>query len=60
MRKLFSKKTNNKNRNYILKDSIKVINKHISDFSISISGELAFNNPILYQRKNQQLNLDLF
>lgn len=51
---------NKKPKNYILKDSIKVINKHISDLSISISGELAFNNPILFQRKNQKLNLDLF
>ncbi len=45
---------------FILKDSIKVINKHFSELTISISGELAFGNTILIQRHFYKNNFEMF
>ncbi len=45
---------------YILQDSIKTINKHFSDLSISISGELTFNNSILYKRQFHKIEFEMF
>ena len=49
-----------KNLKYKLIDSAKAINKHFSDLSISISGELAFTNPILIQRQYYKSDLETF
>ena len=45
---------------FLLKDSIKTINKHFSDLSISISGELTFNDSILYKRQFHKIEFEMF
>ena len=65
MRNLFNKnhkKTENqkKNQQYVLKDSIKTINKHLSDLSVSLSGEFAYENTNTFFRKVNNSDLELF
>jgi hypothetical protein len=63
----FSNLTNNKkrknskaNKNYILKDSIKTINKNFFNLSVSLSGEFAFVNTISLNRKLYNSNVEMF
>ena len=53
---VLSKETNNN----IEQISLETINKHISDLSVSISGELAFNNEILFRRQYFRTDLEMF
>ena len=50
----------NKNSKYHLQNSNKSINKHSSDTSISLSGELTFNNAILVQRQFYNSGFEMF
>ncbi len=45
---------------FVLKDSIKAINKHFSDLSISISGELMHQNSILIKRQYFKSDFEMF
>jgi hypothetical protein len=56
------KKTENqkKNQPYVLKDSIKTINKHLSGLSVSLSGEFTFKNTNGYSRRFNNSDLELF
>ncbi len=45
---------------FILKDSIKAINKHFSDLSISIAGEFTHQNSILIRRQYFKSDFDMF
>lgn len=45
---------------FLLKDSIKAINKHFSDLSISISGELIHQNVILIKRQYFKSDFEMF
>ena len=47
-------------KNYILLDSIKTINKHLSDLSVSLSGEFTFKNTNAYLRRFNNSDLELF
>lgn len=56
------KKTKNpkKNTNYILQDSINIMNKHLSNLSVSISGEFTFTNPTILYRRFYSSDLEMF
>ena len=65
MKNLFNKnhkKTENqkKKQRYVLKDSIKTINMHLSDLSVSLSGEFTFKNTNAYLRRFYNSDLELF
>ena len=65
MRNLFNKnhkKTENqkKNQQYVLKDSIKTINKHLSDLSVSLSGDFAIEYRNSFFRRFNNSDLELF
>ena len=45
---------------FLLKDSIKAINKHFFDLSISLSGELMYQNSILIQRQYFKSDFEMF
>ncbi|WP_309607597.1 hypothetical protein [Flavobacterium sp.] len=65
MKNLFNnnhKKVENqkKNQKYILKNSIKVMNKHLSDLSVSLSGEFSFQNTNLFFRRFNNSDLEMF
>lgn len=65
MRNLFNKnhkKTENqkKKQSYVLKDSIKTINKHLSDLSVSLSGEFAYENTNTLLRRFNNSDLEMF
>ena len=45
---------------FLLKDSIKTINKHISDLSISIAGEFTHQNSILIRRQYFKSDFEMF
>lgn len=49
-----------KPKKYKLIGSAKAINKHFSELSISISGELTFTNTILIQRQYFKPDLEIF
>ncbi len=49
-----------KSTNYTLQDSINTINKHISDLSVSISGEFEFTNYSILFRKYYSSDLEMF
>lgn len=63
MKNLFNKnqkRIKNPKGNYILKDSIKAINKHFSDLSISIAGEFTNQNSILIKRQYFKSDFEMF
>ena len=65
MGKLFNnnhKKTENqkKKQHYILKNSIKTMNKHLSDLSVSLSGEFSFENTSAFFRRFNNSDLEMF
>ena len=55
-----SKKEEITSKHYLIEDSIKVINKHFNDLSISISGELTSSNAILVRRQFHKIEFDMF
>lgn len=65
MKNLFNnnhKRTENQKKKqcYVLKDSIKTINKHLSGLSVSLSGEFAFENTNALFRRFNNSDLELF
>ena len=49
-----------KSKKIILQNSIKAINNHFSDLSVSISGEFEFTNPTILYRRFYSSDLEMF
>jgi hypothetical protein len=49
-----------KKKSYILKDSIKLINKNWSEFSISISGDFSFDKINFFCKKLTNSEFEMF
>ena len=65
MRNIFNnnhKRTKNqkKNQQYVLKDSIKTINKHLSGLSVSLSGDFAIEYRNTFFRRVNNSDLEMF
>ena len=56
------KRTENqkKNQQYVLKDSIKTINKHLSGLSVSLSGDFAIEYRNTFFRRVNNSDLEMF
>lgn len=49
-----------KSKKTVLRDSMKAINNHFSNLSVSISGEFTFTNPTILHRRFYSSDLEMF